>query len=120
MDDMASCGFPAQVARQLSSAASYLTQADHVMWDCHASDVIVDPVTCHLMLLDIFMQPDLMLGSPWPGCNVVWCICASALIKDNDFQKSYEHEIVWHGHAHLRFNPLGGSDLNRKRTSKGT
>lgn len=52
-----------QVAKQFSSAAGYLTKANHVMWDVHANDVLVHPATPHLMLLDIFMQPDLMLGS---------------------------------------------------------
>ena len=33
----------------------------HVMWDLHEDDVLVEPATPHLTILDIFMLPDATL-----------------------------------------------------------
>lgn len=47
---------------QFSSAAGYLTEVSHVIWDIHEGDVLVKLDPPNLMLLDVFMRPDEMLG----------------------------------------------------------
>ncbi|CAE6956739.1 unnamed protein product, partial [Symbiodinium microadriaticum] len=49
---------PDQVALQLFSAVRYVTSMAHVMWDLHEDDLLVEPATPHLTILDIFMLPD--------------------------------------------------------------
>eukprot|EP00435_Cladocopium_sp_Y103_P039144 s2970_g10.t1 len=61
-----------QVAKQFSSAAGYLTEVSHVIWDIHEGDVLVKLDPPNIMLLDVFMRPDEMLGAKRSCTNEVW------------------------------------------------